>query len=157
MSETNVTATGKEVLVTRLLNAPRELVFEAFTDPKHLIHWYGPDGFTLTNKSIDLKPGGSWRFTMHGPDGRDFQNRVIFMEVIKPEKIVYRHSGEDDTENISFHVTVTFEKEGNQTLLTMRSVFSSVEELEMLNREFHVIEGARQNANRLAAYLLRIN
>src|SRR5688500_8082050 len=117
MSETNVKAAGKEVLVTRLLNAPRELVFEAFTDPNHLVHWYGPDGFTITNKSIEVKPGGSWRFTMHGPDGRDYPNRVIFTEVVKPERLVYRHSGEEETEDISFQVIVTFEKEGNQTLL----------------------------------------
>jgi uncharacterized protein YndB with AHSA1/START domain len=157
MSETNVKAGGKEILVTRLLNAPQDLVFEAFTDPKHLVHWYGPDGFTITNRSIDVKTGGSWSFIMHGPDGRDYGNRIIFLEVVKPEKIIYRHSGEDDTENISFHVTVTFQKEGNQTKLSMLTVFSSAEELEMLTRDFHVVEGARQNANRLAEYLLRIS
>lgn len=156
MSQTNVTASGKEILVTKLLNAPRELVFEAFTDPKHLVHWYGPDGFTLTSKSMDLKPGGSWRFTMHGPDGTDFLNKINFIEVIPPQKIVYQHSGEGDTADISFHVIVTFEKAGNQTLITMLSVFSSEEVLARLTRELHVVEGARQNVNRLAEYLLGI-
>jgi uncharacterized protein YndB with AHSA1/START domain len=157
MSNTNVSTAGREIIISRLLNAPPELVFETWTDPKHLIHWYGPNGFTLTSKEMEVKKGGSWKFTMHGPDGRDYPNRVIFIDVVKPEKLVYRHSGDDDTEDVDFHTTVTFEKQGNQTKLTMHSVFSSAEELERVNREYGAIEGGKQTVNRLAEYLLSIN
>ncbi len=157
MEQAISTRSGKEVTITRLLNAPQELVFEAWTKPEHLAHWWGPDGFTITNKEMEVKPGGSWRFMMHGPDGRDYGNRVVFIEVIKPEKLVYRHAGEGDMEDVQFHVTVTFEKQGNQTRLTMHSVFSSVEQLDKLIRENGALEGGKQTVNRLAGYLLSIS
>jgi uncharacterized protein YndB with AHSA1/START domain len=156
MENVTVNRTGKNLVISRLLNAPRELVFEAWTDPKHLIHWWGPNGFTLTNNEIEVKSGGVWKFMMHGPDGSDYPNKIIFIEVIKPEKLVYRHAGDDDTEPVRFHVTVTFEKEDNQTKLTMNSVFESAEELDRLNREYGAIEGGRQHVSRLAEYLISI-
>ena len=67
-------------------DAPRELVFAAWTDPKHLSQWWGPNGFTTTTSSFDFRPGGIWRFVMHGPDGRDYQNRVTFDEIVPPER-----------------------------------------------------------------------
>jgi uncharacterized protein YndB with AHSA1/START domain len=147
---------GKHLTISRLLNAPQELVFEAWTDPKHLVHWYGPDGFTLSNHSMEVKAGGSWQFIMHGPDGRDYPNKILFIEVVKPEKLVYKHAGEDDTEPVNFHVTVTFEKAGKQTKLTMTSVFASAEDLDRVNREYGAIEGGKQTINRLAEYLIGI-
>lgn len=154
----SATATQKEnsLIVSRLLNAPRELVFDAWTKPEHLIHWWGPDGFTLTNDQIDVKPGGEWKFVMHGPDGRDYLNKVIFIEVDKPNKLTYKHSGDGDTEDVNFHVTVTFEQKGDQTLLTMNSVFPSTAELERVIREYGALEGGLQTVNRLAEYLLSI-
>src|SRR5690242_6143914 len=113
----------REIVQTRLLNAPRELVYKVWTDPEHLVHWHAPDGFTITNKQFELKPGGMWRFTMHGPDGTDYENKIVFIELNEPELLIYKHAGEEAHEAINFHVTVTFEKEGNKTLLTMRSVF----------------------------------
>jgi uncharacterized protein YndB with AHSA1/START domain len=86
----------RAIIGTRELDAPRELVFAAWTDPKHLAQWWEPNGFSTTTMSFDLRPGGVWRFVMHGPDGRDYQNRITFEEVVPPERIVYRHSGGDD-------------------------------------------------------------
>ena len=139
--------------MSRILNAPRELVFEAWTNPEHLAKWYGPDGFTTTTKEMYLQPGGVWTFTMHGPDGRDYPNRILFIEVVKPEKLVYKHSGDDDTEPVNFHVTVTFEAQGNTTLLTMRSTFESAADLKRVNDEYGAIEGAKQTVERLARFL----
>ena len=144
---------NRELSVTRLLNAPRELVWEVWTNPKHITHWWGPTGFSTTTHKMDLKPGGVWRFMMHGPDGTDFPNKIIFIEVKKPELLVYKHSGEDHTEDIKFHVTVNFEKQGNKTKLTMRSLFDSPEELERVIREYGAKEGMYQTVDRLAAYL----
>lgn len=156
MSNVNTSVDGNEIITSRLLNAPPELVFEAWTDPAHLSHWYGPDGFTITHQKVEIKEGGTWSFIMHGPDGRDYINHIIFLEFVKPEKLVYKHSGGGDTADLNFQTTVTFEKEGNQTRLTMRSRFEFVADLERVIREFGALEGGKQTVNRLAGYLLRM-
>ena len=156
MGTTTAKTSGKELTISRLLHAPRELVFDAWTDPKHVVHWWGPNGFTLTNHEMDVKAAGVWRFIMHGPDGRDYPNKIIFIEVVKPERLVYKHAGENDTEPVSFHVMVTFEKKGNKTMLTMKSVFESSAELEKVNREYGAIEGGKQTVERLDEYLSKM-
>lgn len=143
----------RELIFERLLNAPRPLVFKVWTDPVHIVQWWGPNGFTNTNHGMDISPNGVWRFTMHGPDGTDYKNKIVFLEVIEPERIVYRHSDDEDTEPIHFHVTVTFDAKGNKTLLTMRMVFDTREELEKVAREYGAIEGAHQTIGRLEAYV----
>src|SRR5437879_5935817 len=80
----------RSIVGTRVFDAPRALVFSAWTDPKHLAQWWGPNGFTTTTHAFDFRPGGVWRFVMHGPDGRDYQNRIIFDEIVPPEHIAYR-------------------------------------------------------------------
>jgi len=100
------------IVGTRVFDAPRDLVFSAFTDPKHLAQWWGPDGFTLTTNSHDFRPGGAWRFVMHGPDGRDYQNRVTCDEIVPPERNAYRRGGGHDVEPVQFNTTVTFEDLG---------------------------------------------
>lgn len=146
-------AANKELSISRLLNAPRELVWEVWTKPEHLTHWWGPNGFSTITSEMNVKPGGVWRFMMHGPDGRDYPNKIIFIEVVKPELLVYNHSGEEDTEDIKFHVTVNFEKQGNKTFLSMRSVFESAEVLERVIREYGAKEGMKQTINRLEEYV----
>ena len=84
-------STPFEIVSTRVFAAPRGLVFEAFSNPDHLKHWWGPKGFTNTFSEFDLRPGGAWRFVMHGPDGVDYQNASDFVEVVKPERIVFQH------------------------------------------------------------------
>jgi uncharacterized protein YndB with AHSA1/START domain len=74
----------RSIIGSRLLDAPRELVFLAFTEPRHLAQWWGPNGFTTTTHSFDFRPGGVWRFIMHGPDERDYQNRIIYEEIVRP-------------------------------------------------------------------------
>ena len=92
----------RSIIGTRVLDAPRALVFSVWTDPKHLAQWWGPNGFTTTTHAFDFRPGGVWRFVMHGPDGRDYQNRIIFDEIAPLERIVYRHDGGDDVEPVQF-------------------------------------------------------
>ena len=143
----------KELTISRLINAPRELVFKVWTEPEHVAKWWGPNGFTNTVHEMNVKPGGVWRLTMHGPDGRDYPNKIIFIEVVKPERLVYKHAGDDDTEDVNFHTTVTFEKQGNKTLLTMKAVFESAEELERVIREYGAKEGMTQHVSRLEEYV----
>ncbi len=84
---------NQEVNFTRVLNAPRDLVWEAWTDPNQVVKWWGPNGFTTTIEKMDVRPGGVWKHVMHGPDGTDYPNKSIFVDVVKPERIVYSHSG----------------------------------------------------------------
>jgi uncharacterized protein YndB with AHSA1/START domain len=138
---------------SRIFDAPRELVWQAWTDPAHVVNWWGPDGFRNTSIEMDVRPGGVWRFIMHGPDGTDFKNRISFLEVVKPEKLVYAHSGEGETDDIHFHATILFEERDGKTHLSMQMVFKTAEELRRVVDEFGAREGAIQHLGRLAAYL----
>jgi len=142
----------REIIQTRLLNAPRELVYEVWTNPEHVINWWGPNGFSTTTYEMEVKPGGVWRFMMHGPDGTDYPNKMVFEEVTANEKLVYTHSA-DKEDGHSFHVTVTFEEQEGKTLLTMRSVFRTAEERNMVIEKYGALEGGRQTLSRLEAYL----
>ena len=145
----------REIVVSRLFQAPRELVFKAFTDPNGITNWWGPNGFTTTTSEMDLRPGGVWRFVMHGPDGTDYPNRVVYNEVVAPERLVYRHDDDagDGQVGVQFDVTVTFDDEGGKTRLTMRSLFETAAERARLVEEFGALEGANQTLERLGAYL----
>ena len=143
----------REIVLSRLLDAPRELVFAAWTDPKQIVQWWGPRGFTTTTQEMSVTPGGVWRFVMHGPDGTDYRNKIIFTEVVKPERLIYRHAGEENTKDVKFHVTVTFEAQGHKTLLTMRSLFETAQERNDVVTKYGAIEGGKQTLERLAEHV----
>jgi uncharacterized protein YndB with AHSA1/START domain len=126
--EAAATASDREIVITRVFDAPRELVFEAWTDPERVVEWWGPRSFTTTMHEIDVRPGGVWRFTMHGPDGTDYANRVVFVEVVKPEHLVYNHGPEGQSDVKEFHVAATFDEEDGKTRITLRLVFDSAAE-----------------------------
>jgi uncharacterized protein YndB with AHSA1/START domain len=100
-----------------------------------------------------VKPGGVWRFVMHGPDGRDYQNKITYLEVVRPERLVYKHGGEEDLEPVQFQTTVTFEEFGAQTKVTLRMVFPSAEERDRVVKEYGAIEGGQQTLARLSEHL----
>jgi uncharacterized protein YndB with AHSA1/START domain len=142
------------IIGSRVFDAPRDLVFAAFTDPKHLAQWWGPDGFTTTTHTFDFRPGGIWRFVMHGPDGRDYQNRITYAEIVPPERIVYRHGGGDDVEPVQFSQTLTFEDLGNgKTRLIWHGTFPSAEERDRVIREYGADKGLAQTMARLAEHV----
>ena len=147
----------REIVITRVFAAPRLLVFRAWTDPEHLPQWLGPKGFTNTTLSIDVRPGGMWRFIMHGPDGVDYPNRIVFNEIVPPECLVYTHDNDVDGEAANaFQVTVTLAEQGVQTVLTSRMLFPSAAARQQVVDEFHAIEGAHQTMDRLAAHLAQM-
>jgi uncharacterized protein YndB with AHSA1/START domain len=154
MAESEATLTSDcEITVTRVFDAPRELAFEAWTDPEQVVQWWGPFGFTTTIHEMDVRPSGVWRFVMHGPDGTDYDNHVVFDEVVKPERLVYRHGGGEGSDIKEFHVTVTFdEDDGGKTRLTLRLVAESPAERDRMV-EFGALEGGKQTLERLAEYL----
>jgi uncharacterized protein YndB with AHSA1/START domain len=148
---------ARSIIATRVFDAPRELVFEAWSDPKHLAQWWGPDGFTTTTQAFAMRPGGIWRFVMHGPDGRDYENRITYDEIVKPELIRYHHGGGEDVEPVQFHTTVTFEDlGGNRTRLTLHAVFPSAAERERVIKEYGADKGAVQTLSRLGDYLVKM-
>ena len=148
----------RSIIGTRVLDAPRALVFSAWTNPKHLAQWWGPNGFTTTTHAFDFRPGGIWRFVMHGPDGRDYQNRITFDEIAPPERIVYRHDGGDDVEPVQFTQTVTFEDIGHrQTRLIWHGTFPSAEERARVIREYGADKGLVQTMARLADYVVTVS
>lgn len=149
-----VSMSDREIVVTRVFDAPRELVWEAFTDAAQVVLWWGPKGFTTTIHEMDVRPGGVWRHTMHGPDGTDYPNKSVFIEVVKPERIVYSHGGaKKGGPSVQFEATWTFEAQGNKTSLTLRQEFPSAEVRDRIIREFGAVEGAKQTMGRLAEHL----
>jgi uncharacterized protein YndB with AHSA1/START domain len=143
----------RAIVGTREFDAPRALVFSAWTDPKHLAQWWGPFGFTTTTSSFDFRPGGHWRFVMHGPDGRDYQNRVTFEEIVPPERIVYRHGGGDDVEPVQFRTTVMLEDLGGRTRVTWRGEFPSAAERNRVIKEHGADKGLAETLARLGDYV----
>ena len=139
----------REIVATRVLDAPREFVFRAFSDPAQLVHWWGPKGFTNTFHEFDLRPGGAWRFTMHGPDGVDYPNESVFVEVVKSERIVFKHvSGHQ------FEMTITLAEQAGKTRIGWRMRFDSAAECARVKR--FVVEANEQNLDRLETQLARM-
>lgn len=143
----------REIVVTRVIDAPPDLVFEAWTTPRHVEQWWGPNGFTSTIHHMDVRPGGEWRLTMHGPDGRDYYNHIVFDEIVKPARLVYRHVPEAGTEPVCFQTTVTFVAEGEGTRVTMRMQFPSARHRDDAAGKYGALEGANQTIGRLVAYV----
>ncbi|MCA9060434.1 MAG: SRPBCC domain-containing protein, partial [Planctomycetaceae bacterium] len=147
-----------EIVISRIVNAPRELVWKVWTDPDHVGRWWGPAGFTTTTHSMDFRPGGSWRYTMHGPDGQDYVNRVDYIEIVAPSRLVYQLGGEVEDNAVSFRSEVTFESvdAGNpQTRITMRSIFSTPESRDLVISHYGAVEGGKQHLANLEDYLAR--
>lgn len=137
----------REIVNRRLIAAPRERVFRAFTDPAQLARWWGPKGFTNTIKQFDLRPGGRWSFTMHAPNGAEFHNETDFVEIAEPERIVFVHLGPVHR----FQMTMTFSDRAGSTVLTWQMLFDSVDEATRI-RSF-IAEANEQNFDRLVAHL----
>ncbi|MGA9596764.1 MAG: SRPBCC family protein [Acidimicrobiia bacterium] len=144
----------REVVVSRTIEAPRDLVFEAFSEVRHLSKWFGPTGFSTTTHAFEFRPGGVWDYTMHGPDGTDYPNHVEYLEISPPERIVMRHGSRRDDPD-AFVSTVTFDEQVGDCEVTLRSVFKTKELRDRAVERFHAIEGAEQTLSRLAAHVER--
>ena len=144
----------REIIITRTVKAPRALVFEAWSDPMHLAHWYGPNGFVTKTLSMDFRVGGHWKFTLTGPDGTVFPNAVVYKEITRVERMVHDHG---DWENFAlFEATITFTETEGGTLITLRNLFPTKEARDMVVEKFGAIEGGNQTLARLSAYLVSL-
>jgi uncharacterized protein YndB with AHSA1/START domain len=145
----------REIVVSRLIGASRELVFEAFTQVRHLSQWWGPEGFTTTTRSFEFRPGGVWDFVMHGPDTTDYQEWITWTEIVPPERIALVHGEFRDDPN-AFESVLTFERAGEDTRIVMRAVFPTKELREEAVDKYHAIEGGEQTLSNLAAYVAEL-
>jgi len=133
---------------SRVFDAPRDLVWLMLESPEHIANWWGPNGFTNTIEEMSFSPGGDWKFVMHGPDGRDYKNYNRFIEIVKPERIVFEHLSTPPFEN-----TITLDDLGGKTRVTFLMVFESAEVRDHTAKTFGAVEGLKQNLEKLGVYL----
>jgi uncharacterized protein YndB with AHSA1/START domain len=113
---------ARELVITRLVDAPRDMVFDAWTDPAQVTQWWGPEGFAVTALEMDVRPGGTWRKCMRAPDGQEFWRKGVYREVVAPERLVFTYVSDDplDAPGRETLVAVTFAAQGGKTLMTLR-------------------------------------
>lgn len=140
-----------EITVTRLIDAPRERVFAAWTDPAALDQWWGPQGFTTTTEKIDVRPGGAWEYVLRGPDGTEYPNQITYDEIVRPERISYPPR-ETEGRPDDFHTTIKFEDAGGQTRIIMTTVFKSAEMREQA-LGYGAVQGGYQTLDKLGEFV----
>lgn len=151
---TVTTPSDREIVMTRVFNAPRELVFEAHTKCEHLEKWWGQRDSPMSVCELDFRPGGKWRFVQKSPTGEEWGFRGEFREIERPERIVWTFESEGMPGHISVD-TVTFVEENGRTTLTATSMFDSKEDRDgMLQSGMEA--GANETWDRLAEYLATI-
>jgi len=148
MENESISTKNRELRLTRMLNAPIDLVWEAWTKPEHIAQWWGPNGFSNTITKMDMVPGGEWDLVMHGPDGKNYPNKSIFKEVVPLKRIVYEHASYPH-----FVATIEFENRGEQTHLTWHMLFESEEVFINIVKTVKADEGQKQNVDKLETYL----
>jgi len=145
INETLAETTEHDMIITRVVNAPRELVFEAWTDPKHLDKWWGPNGFTNETHEFEFKVGGKWKYTMRSEWG-DFSHTIIYEEITPPSRLRYIHEG-------IFWSEVTFTEGDGKTIVRLRNVFPTAEALKEVVEKYGALEGGKQTIERMDAYV----
>lgn len=140
-------AENREMRITRTLNAPIELVWEVWTSPEHIVHWWGPNGFSSTIEKMEVQEGGEWQLTMHGPDGTNYPNRSVYKEIVPLKKIVFEHF------NPHFITTVLFESKGKETHVEWSMLFDTTEMRDIVIKAHKADEGLKQNIEKLEKYL----
>lgn len=160
MNQVNEATTGvsdRELVMERVFNAPRELVFKAWTEPEHLAHWWGPKGWTLPVCTVDLRPGGEWHYCMRGPEGEESWGKATYREIVPPERLVYVDAFSDAEGNVNtalpqMVIAVEFFEHEGQTKVVSRSLFTTVEERDTV-LAMGAVEGMNETLDRLEAYL----
>ena len=146
-------ALDREIVLSRVIAAPRERVFQAWTDPEQIVQWFGPDGFKLDSLECDIRTGGRWRFLYTGPDGTRYDNRMVFLRVEAPRLIEIEHGPDKDEDPARFYVTVTFDAQSDgKTVITMRQLHPTKEQRDA-TIGFGAVEFGYQTLGKLARHL----
>ena len=113
-------AAGRELVITRVFDAPRDLVWKACTEPEHAVHWWGPKGFTVPEIELEARPGGTWRAVLRSPDGKDYPQHGVNREIVPPERLVFTLIWDEEGPDSEMVCTFTFTERGGQTEMTFR-------------------------------------
>jgi uncharacterized protein YndB with AHSA1/START domain len=140
---------NRALRITKTLNVPIEVLWEAWTNPAQIVNWWAPSGFTTTIHKMNVADGQEWLMTLHGPDGKNYPNKSIFKEIIPHKKIVYEHFNPD------FIATVVFHAKENRTVMEWTLLFETTELFEIVVKTFKADEGLKQNVEKLENYLLQ--
>ncbi len=142
----------RQIVISRTISASPEVVFQAFTEVRHLSRWWGPEGFTTTTREFEFRVGGEWEFVMHGPDGTNYQEWISWTEIAPPERIALLH-GESRCDPNAFESVLTFTPDGAATRIEMRTVFPTKELRDEAVEKYHAIEAGQQTLSNLASYV----
>ncbi len=146
----------REIVISRLIDAPRSLVYAAWTDPEQIQVWFGPEGFAIETHEIDLRPGGVWRFDMVAPDGTRYGNRMVFLRMDEPSLMEVEHGADQDDDPGKFRMLLTFDEQGNgKTVLTLRQMHPSKAQREGAIG-FGAVEYGGQTLEKLARHLAKV-
>ncbi len=146
----------REIVLSRVFDAPRELVFRAWTEKEHISRWFGPKGFTTTTHEMDVRVGGMWRFVLRGPDGKSWDSRIVFLEIERPELLVFDHGADQDDDPGRFRVTISFDEQSDKkTVMTMRQLHPTKEQRKA-GIAFGAVELGYQTLDKLAEHLSRM-
>jgi uncharacterized protein YndB with AHSA1/START domain len=145
-------AEDRQIVITRVIDSSRRLLFEAWTEARHLARWFGPHGFTTTTRAFEFRPGGVWDFDLLGPDGTVFANWVEWRHIEPPERIAYRQ-GTHANDPSAFETTVTFEEREGGTAITLRTLFGTKEQRDHVAKHYRAVEGGHETLERLGAYV----
>lgn len=145
----------REIVLSRVIDAPREQVFAAWTDAESLGEWFGPEGFTLKTLEFDLRVGGRWRFNMVGPDGTAYPSRMVFLEIDEPERLVVDHGNDMDDDPTRFRTTLLFDSQSDgKTVITLRQLHPTREQRDA-GIGFGAVEYGYQTLSKLAAFVAK--
>jgi len=147
MEKANNDTTNRALCITRTLPAPIDLVWEVWTNRKHIANWWGPRGFTNTIHKMDVMAGAEWHLTMQSPEGKKYPNKSVFIEIVPFKKIVFQHF------NPNYMATIVFEPKEKETLMEWTMLFETTELFETVVKVFKADEGLHQNAEKLENYL----
>lgn len=147
----------REIVLSRVIDAPRSIVYAAWTDPDQIHEWFGPEGMAIETKEIDLKPGGVWRFDMVAADGTRYTNRMVFLRMETPALIEVEHGSDQDSDPGRFRMLVTFDEQSNgKTVLTLRQMHPSKERRDA-GIGFGAVEYGGQTLEKLARHVAKVS
>lgn len=150
-------ALDREIVLARVIDAPRELVFSAWSDPRHLPQWFGPSGFKVETKSIDIRVGGEWLFAMIAPDGKQWASRIRFRRIEKPYLIEFDHGADKDNDPGVFRTTITFDEQSDgKTVVTLRQLHPTKEQRDA-GIGFGAVEFGYQTLDKLSRHVQSSN
>jgi len=140
----------REIVSERVIAAPREKIYRAIAQPEHLARWWGPKGFRNTFEQFDFRPGGHWKFVMHGPDGTDYANHNVFLEIEPPSRVVLEHQSAPH-----FRAILALNEQDGKTHMHWRMIFATAQLRDQI--AVYAVPANEQNFDRLEAELARMS